>query len=58
MIFRSTAGADAGIGWGSVNKEGEGRKQFFFGDPSEYDLSEINGPRSQVLYSVCVQIWL
>jgi hypothetical protein len=37
-----------GLGWGSVNKEGEGRKQFYFGDPSEYDLSEINGPRSQV----------
>ena len=37
-----------GLGWGSVNKEGEGRKQFYFGDPSDYDLSEINGPRSQV----------
>ena len=41
-------GSSEGVGWGSVNAEGEGRKQFFFGDPSEYDLSEINGPRSQV----------
>ena len=40
--------ADEGLGWGSVNKEGEGRKQFYFGDPSEYDLSDINGPRTQV----------
>ena len=42
------AGAADGLGWGSVSEEGEGRKQFFFGDPSEYDLSDINGPRSQV----------
>ena len=45
----ANANAEAqGLGWGSVNKEGEGRKQFYFGDPADYDLSEINGPRSQV----------
>jgi len=44
----ASAPASDGVGWGSVNAEGEGRKQFFFGDPSDYDLSDINGQRSQV----------
>jgi len=48
------AGAADGLGWGSVSEEGEGRKQFFFGDPSEYDLSDINGPRSQVRAALIV----
>jgi len=47
--------ADEGLGWGSVNKEGEGKKQFYFGDPSDYNMDEINGPRSQVARPcVCV----
>eukprot|EP00277_Geminigera_cryophila_P042963 CAMPEP_0173081578 /NCGR_PEP_ID=MMETSP1102-20130122/17368_1 /TAXON_ID=49646 /ORGANISM="Geminigera sp., Strain Caron Lab Isolate" /LENGTH=238 /DNA_ID=CAMNT_0013956209 /DNA_START=18 /DNA_END=735 /DNA_ORIENTATION=- len=33
--------------WGGDNKEGEGKKQFYFGDPSDYNMDEINGPRSQ-----------
>ena len=48
----ATSREGASTGWGSVNAEGEGRKQFFFGDPSDYDLSDINGPRSQVCCTV------